>query len=138
MNNRLFQDPDTVIPGRVVDWQVGKDVTDRRIFDILRQLNNSKSDRRHTVLNITSAYVILASDDTIYGDVSAGSFSVTLPTAVGVSGITYTVKKIDTSVNTLTVATIGGQTIDGSTSAPIIVPMTSLDLRSDGTNWEIV
>lgn len=65
--------------------------------------------------------------------VSAG-VALTLPTAAGNTNL-YTVK--NTSTSSVLVATTGGETIDTSANAILATQYTSIDLISDGTNWEI-
>jgi hypothetical protein len=57
----------------------------------------------------TSAYTITADD---YFIECSGTFSVTLPTAVGISGKIYIVK--NSGLGAITVDTTSSQTIDGS------------------------
>lgn len=64
-----------------------------------------------------------------------GTTTITLPTAVGNTNL-YNIKM--TGTNVVTIATTGGQTIDGSASAAISVQYVSIDLLSDGANWNIV
>lgn len=71
-------------------------------------------------------------------DATGGAFTLTLPTAVGITGVVYTVKKIDATANAVTVDTTGGQTIDGGADAEITGPETALGFLSDGANWRIV
>lgn len=71
-------------------------------------------------------------------DASGGSFTVTLPTAVGVSGQSIIVKPVVLSVlNSVTVNTTGGQTIDGAASATLLNTLVSQTYTSDGANWLI-
>ena len=50
-------------------------------------------------------------------DATSGALNtMTLPTAAGITGQTYTIKKIDSTANTVTIACTGGQTIDGATT----------------------
>ena len=58
----------------------------------------------------------------------------TLPTAVGNTN-RYTIKNIS---GTTTINTTSAQTIDGSASATLSVSNTSLDLISDGANWNLI
>jgi len=66
---------------------------------------------------------------------ASGTINVTMPTAVG-NTARYTIKNV--GVGTVTINTTGGETIDGSLTAPLPVQYTSLDLVSDGTNWNII
>jgi hypothetical protein len=66
----------------------------------------------------------------------SGTTTITLPTAVG-SVSKYTIKRVGTGV--VSVATTSSQTIDGSSSPiNINVQYVSLDLMSDGANWNII
>lgn len=93
---------------------------------------------RVPVVSTAISYAALATDYLILANVSGGGLTVTLPTAVGVTGRLFEVKKTDSSANLVTIATTGGQTIDGSASAAIGMPQTALLCCSDGTNWEII
>lgn len=66
---------------------------------------------------------------------TSGTFSVTLPTAVGISGREYVVKNSGTGV--ITLATTSGQTIDGFSSL-VLSQYDSYTVVSDGANWIIV
>jgi hypothetical protein len=74
--------------------------------------------------------------DTMRLDTSIGPFVVSLPDASILSG-GFIEFKGNGGVNTVTIATIGGQTIDGSPSQNI-TGNGFLRVRSDGTNWMIV
>lgn len=85
----------------------------------------------------TSTYNIATTDYTI--ECSTNSFTVTLPTAVGVSGQQYVVANI-TSTTTITVATTSSQTFLNQTGTPTTVFVSglgSLTFQSDGTGWLI-
>lgn len=86
----------------------------------------------------TANYTLASTDGTILGDATLGGFTLTLPTAAAITGRIYIIKKIDSSANLVTIATTGGQTIDGGATAPLSIPQTALALQSDGSNWEIV
>src|SRR6266536_1829761 len=58
----------------------------------------------------TAAYTLTASDYIV--DATSGTFTLTLPTAVGITGRTYTIKNSGTG--TTTIATTSSQTIDGA------------------------
>lgn len=80
---------------------------------------------------------VSGTDVRVFSDASGGNATVPLPTAVGFEG-TYTVKKIDVSTNTVTMATINGETIDGSTTVDITSQYESITIASNGTNWFII
>jgi hypothetical protein len=86
-------------------------------------------------------YTATAADDYILVNNAGGNRTVTLPTAVGNSGKHITVKKLDAG-NTLSVATVLNQTIDGvnATLTPhaITIQYESIAVVSDGANWWVV
>ena len=86
----------------------------------------------------TANYTAASGDETILGNASAGSFSITLPTSVGIGGKIYIVKKIDSTANTVTIATTSSQTIDGNTSKVISYQYDGYQLQSDGANWFVI
>lgn len=83
-------------------------------------------------------YAVLTTDQVILVDASGGATTATLPTAVGVGGKTYTIKKTDSSVNAVIVATTSAQTIDGETTFSIEGQYDTITVISDGANWNII
>lgn len=81
----------------------------------------------------TSTYAIAASDCTI--DCTSGTFTVTLPTAVGITGKVFNIK--NSGAGTITVATTSAQTVDGTTP-PSVTPGVNLTVQSTGANWIIL
>jgi hypothetical protein len=65
----------------------------------------------------------------------SGTFTITLPTAVGISGKQYIIKNSGNGVVTLN--TLSSQTIDVSTSLTLTQNDT-VEVISDGSNWKIV
>lgn len=85
-----------------------------------------------TVSTNTAAGSTAATD---YVYLASGTITVTLPATTGNTNL-YTVKNIGAGV--VTVATTGGETIDGSSTAPIPVQFTSYDFVATGGNWNVV
>ena len=81
-----------------------------------------------------STYTLNATDFTVYADTTAGSMTVTLPTAIGIAGRIYVIKK-KVAANTLTINTTSSQTIDGATSWADTDQYATLMVQSDGANW---
>ena len=80
-----------------------------------------------------TANYTLAPADTLV-DCTANTFTITLPTAVGIAGRIYKIKNSGTGI--ITVATTSSQTIDNN----LIQSLTqwdSLEVMSTGTNWII-
>jgi hypothetical protein len=91
---------------------------------ITRSVNNIST-------NITAGAAALT--DYVY--FISGTTTLTLPTAVGNTN-RYTLKNV--GINTITINTTSSQTIDGSASVSISVTETSIDVVSDGTNWNVI
>lgn len=85
-----------------------------------------------------SPYTATTSDQVILCNATAGAITVNLPTAVGITGRTYHIKKTDSSANAVTIDPNGSETVDGSSTKAINVQYTSYTVVSDGTNWHIV
>lgn len=86
---------------------------------------------------VSATYTILSTDDTIIGDASSSPFTATLPTAVGIAGKRYTIKRISAS-NNVTLAGDGSETIDGAASKALATQYAFLTVQSDGTSWHII
>ena len=83
----------------------------------------------------TANYTITAEDDRL--ECTANSFTITSPTAVGITGKIYGVKNSGTG--TITVATTSTQGIDGVTdSSTTLVRWDNLKVMSNGASWIIV
>jgi hypothetical protein len=82
----------------------------------------------------TGTYAIGTGDFVI--NCTANTFTVTLPTAVGVAGKQYCVKNSGTGV--ITIATTSAQTIDGNNAKVLAVQYESLWFMSNGANWIVI
>lgn len=80
----------------------------------------------------TTTYTLTESDGTV--NCTSGTFTATLPTAVGCTGRIYTVKNSGTGL--ITVATTSSQTIDGVTTQTLI-QYASIMVQSNGASWII-
>jgi hypothetical protein len=88
----------------------------------------------------TTTYAILTTDNVITYDCSGGTFTTTLPTAVGVTGKTYTlIRTNQTASVAVTIATTSAQTIGafGSGALTLDIRGEALTVISDGANWQI-
>ncbi len=82
----------------------------------------------------TATYTLTINDYTV--DCTANTFTVTLPTAVGVTGRLYVIK--NSGAGTITIATTSSQTIDGVTTKTLNTQYSGYNVQSDGANWKIV
>jgi len=85
----------------------------------------------------TANYTLTTVDQVVTADATSAAFTVTLPTAVGVTGKTYTIKKVDTGSNAVAVATTSSQTIDGVASFALSTAQATVTVISDGANWRV-
>jgi hypothetical protein len=69
-------------------------------------------------------------------DATGGAIVLTLPTGMG-AGTEVIAKKIDASVNAVTVTKGAGSTIDGANTYPLTQRYQAVSLLYDGTNWNI-
>lgn len=79
-------------------------------------------------------YTLTINDETV--EVTASSVTITLPTAIGITGREYTIKL--TANTTSTVATTSSQTIDGSTTYSLSAQYKYVRVKSNGSNWIII
>lgn len=67
-------------------------------------------------------------------DATSGAITVNLPTAVG-NTARITIKKVDSSSNTITVDPNSTETIDGQSTVTINFQNSAMTIVSDNTNW---
>lgn len=84
----------------------------------------------------TASYTATAADSTILGDATIGAITISLPTAVGIAGRKYTVKKIDSSANAVILDPAGTETIDGVATLSLTTQWGRATVQSDGANWQ--
>lgn len=86
------------------------------------------------VTSVTSNYTLGTTDMTVVA--TSGSFVMTLPTAVGVSGKMYIMKNMGTGI--VTVNTTSSQKIDGNDSGTVsFTQYEGITVQSDGANWMV-
>jgi len=87
----------------------------------------------------TAAYTVVVTDKIILCDTTAGAFTLTLPSAVGLRDKEFIFKKIDSATNAVTIEGAGSETIDGNLN--VLISASSqygyVAVRSDGSNWYI-
>lgn len=91
------------------------------------------------VRTITVDTILDNTYETVLVDASGGNVTVTLPVANLNAFKRYNIKKIDATVNTVTIDGDGAETIDGSATQVIVTQYASLSPECDGINaWWIV
>lgn len=94
-----------------------------------------------TSLSKTSAYTVATSDRNAYikADATSAAFTVTLPPASSAGdGFPVSVQKIDSSANAVTIDGNAAETINGATTFVLGAQWDQVELRCDGSNWQIV
>ena len=87
---------------------------------------------------ITQNYTATASDHMIFVNAGQSSVTLSLPTAVGIAGRQYIIKRVDgNGQNQVTVDPNGSQTIEGAVTKSI-ENQNSIVIVSDNSNWWIV
>jgi hypothetical protein len=71
-------------------------------------------------------------------DATSGNVTVNLPAASGASEKVFTVKKTDSSSNTVTLDGNASETIDGATTFVLSAQYQSITVACDGSNWFIL
>ena len=86
----------------------------------------------------TSSYSVVATDCTLLGNAVSSSITITLPDATSNIGRQIAIKKVDISANTVSVATLFSQTIDGLSGVTFSLKNQGIWVQSDGANWQII
>lgn len=83
-------------------------------------------------------YTATSSDSVLLCDATSASFTITLPAAASSSGKTFTIKKTDSSANTVTIDANASETIDGALTQIIAAQYNSVSILCDGSQWWIL
>lgn len=117
-------------------FETGDFPTQQEFADLIETLvaNADSGGTRYTYTEVTGATNIDATHH-IIGCAGTTNYTVTLPTAVNVSGREYTIVNVGTGV--ITVATTSSQTIAGATTRTLGIQYNALLIVSDGANWQL-
>lgn len=116
------------------------------IIDLAETANTDARNKKQTKSNFlrqpvvtkTSAYTLTNLDYLIIGDATSAAFTLLLPTAVGISGKIFVIKKTGNSANVLTIDGNASETIDDALTYLMVVQNDTVVIQSDGTNWKII
>lgn len=75
---------------------------------------------------------------TILVDATGGNKIITLPAASTCNRRIYTIKKIDVSVNTVTIQANGAELIDGANTQVLATQYLARQIQSDGVAWWVI
>jgi hypothetical protein len=108
-------------------------------LELARSIDRKLSGNVNWPLRVLSALAeaILDTDVYLTIDASLNNVTATLPSAATVkAGMPFWLMRTDSVLtNTVTIATTGGETINGGPSATIGLQYSSLQIVSNGTNW---
>jgi hypothetical protein len=71
-------------------------------------------------------------------DATGGAKVITLPTAIGIVGRVYVIRRVNSGGNAVTVDGAGAETINGAATYALTAQYQTVSIMSDGTNWMIV
>lgn len=94
---------------------------------------------RPNITAVSANYATVGTEDLITVDASAGPITITLESAASFPGHQFTIKKIDSTVNQVTVTAAASQAIEDQGQSIILTsPYDTVQLRSNGTaTWYI-
>ncbi len=119
------------------------DIYDNIIPAVLADTREAEFADRATELvrntkTVSSDYTAVINDDVILVDTTAREVTVTLPSAVGIAGYHFNIKRISGGLNNAIVAAKSGETVDGEDSQAITQQYMNLPVISNGGGWHIL
>ena len=126
----LVLDSNGMIYQSLTDVNEGNALTDGTNWILISSRSNIKSISTSSTLDIQDEIVIV--------DASGGDVTVTLPAAATSKGKRYTVKKNDTSINSIILDANASEEIDNSTTFSFNTYLQSCTLVCDGTRWYLI
>jgi len=86
----------------------------------------------------TANYTLTTADEIVEVDSTAGTFTITIPTAVGITGKKFTIIKKNATPNTTAVSWSSTQAIGGATSGKFIIDGDTFTIVSNGAGWDLI
>ena len=86
---------------------------------------------------VTLATLLDATHSTVLVN-NSSDIVIDLPTAAGITGKKYVIKKISNNANTVTIDASSAQTIDGATTVVLNAQYQSREIISNGSNWFVI
>ena len=92
------------------------------------------------IVSTSAAYTVDEADDVVLCNATGGAFDVTLPDAADFKGRRFTIKRLNSGSNAVTVkvAVGSGQTIDGASTSVLGTQYLAITVISDGSNWFVI
>jgi hypothetical protein len=99
---------------------------------------NTTAGRRQASIVKSVDYTLTATDRVVLVSASGAARTMTLPAAASHTGRVYTIKKTDSSANTVTIDGNASETIDGATTKVLTAQYEVVTIQCDGANWHII
>jgi len=117
----------------------------RRVSDVADFAAQGVGDALTQLENLDQALTIIISHDIavpdgvrqVFVDASGGNVTITYPSASQNTGRAIAVSKVDETLNLVILAGSGAQTLSGEAEQPLELPYETLDMRSDGADWQV-
>jgi len=109
--------------------EMEKNLTDLRDAVNLAKLESVKTNQVSYTLSTKQVVLV---------DATAGGKVMLLPASITSQDITYIIKKIDASTNTVQLLADGSDTIEGSGAYTLNTPNQNVRVICNGTNWYII
>jgi hypothetical protein len=90
-----------------------------------------------TTVTKTANYTLTSADEIVRFDATIGELTAQLPTALGNAGRTFTIVKIDATINRITVRPAGTETINGASFLILQTQWSEVTVVSNGVNWTV-
>lgn len=107
-------------------------------YGTIQRLTRTGGELVTAIVTKTAAYVATNDDDVILCDATSAAFTVTLPPVASSSGLTLTIKKIDSGGNAITIDGDGSEVIDGATTKSLSAQWAAITITNNGTAWYII
>lgn len=112
-----------------------KDANDRTVYTRDEVLYQSDLSVSRETKSITGNYDLLAADEYIFANANTSSIVVNLPDVSANASKHYSIKKIDSTGNTVTLDASGSSLIDGAGTRVLRDQHETVDVYSDGASW---
>jgi hypothetical protein len=88
--------------------------------------------------SVTTNITLDTTHNVVSVDASGGARTITLPTAVDIGGRQYTIRKLDSSGNAVTIDGNGSETINGATTKVLAAQYDVATIISNNANWVVI
>jgi len=124
-------------------WKYGNGISTYQLIDsnTIQTVSNKRVQSCSILNNIgtrTSPFTADDDDSTILCNTAGGGFTITLPAASINTRRVYTIKKISSDGNTVTIDGNGAETIDGVTTKTLTTQWQFITIKCNGTGWFVI